>query len=50
MWDELDYLIIDLPSVTGDSGGPLMISSPDSETANIFLDIATKIEKKNRDS
>ncbi len=32
-------------SRSGDSGVPLMISSPDSETAHIFLDIAMKIEK-----
>jgi len=34
----------------GDSGVPLMISSPDSETAQIFLDMAMKIGKKSRDS
>lgn len=32
-------------SRSGDSGVPLMISSPDSETAHIFLDIAMKTEK-----
>ena len=37
-------------SRSGDSGVPLMISSPDSETANIFFDIAMKIEIKACDS
>lgn len=32
----------------GDSGVPLMISSPDSETARIFLDIASKIEERKK--
>ena len=32
-------------SRSGESGSPLMSSSPDSETAHIFLDIATKIER-----
>lgn len=37
-------------SKTGDSGVPLMISSPTSETARIFLDIAMKTEEKGCDS
>lgn len=37
-------------SRSGDSGVPIMISSPDSETANIFLDIAMKTEKMACDS
>ena len=37
-------------SRTGDSGVPLMISSPDSETAHIFLDIAMQTEEKGCDS
>lgn len=37
-------------SRSGDSGFPLMISAPDSETAHIFLDIAMKVEKKTCDS
>lgn len=32
----------------GDSGVPLMISSPDSDTARIFLDIAVKIEESKK--
>ncbi len=32
-------------SRSGDSGIPLIVSSPDSETAHIFLNIAMKIEK-----
>ena len=41
----LGAIPIDLAiSQGGDSGTPLMISSPDSDTAHLFLDIAEKIE------
>ena len=41
----LSAIPIDLAiSRSGDSGVPLMISSPDSDTARLFLDIARKIE------
>ncbi len=41
----LGAIPIDLAiSQGGDSGIPLMISSPDSDTAHLFLDIAGKIE------